>query len=481
MKRIAILFCGLIWVTAVAAQTTEVSPQLQSEVEACFQRLDRAMESKDIDLLMESISDDYMSVFYGPTAEGMKRFFERRFEEPGEARASREIEAVERIGDLVQVRLRLKIEHRDGKDKDWRVVADSPHVYFLAEEEGSLRIRASGRVSHKRYGQIEGQTYNSGTVGFSLTVPKNWVLIPTRSKRLMEAVAVLSPDGSSAVLFGYIEPAYNLDAGEALKADDSALRQLAGDNYRAIASKTATIAGLPAYESHSEFTIDGDSRSRRRMRIYLTVGGLLYTFNCDAVPPQRWEKVEPEFRAIVESFTLSETARTEGLRQARRADNHGLIAGNQYSNKRVGCKITAPEGWRIARGKVGDETLFTVNVRPPETVSEDSLVRFLAVETGGPISLREFVQSQIENIEKIGSDAESSPIERIKISGLRGKKTVQQFSLEGLGSVKRKSAFFLSDQTLYMFLCDAIPPSDFEALEPDFDRIIRSFTLADGK
>ena len=481
MKRIAILCSGIVWVTSVAAQTTEVPPQLQSKVETCLQRLGRAMESKDIDLFMESISKDYMSVFHGPTAESLKRHFEQRFTNEEEVRSSRKIESIRSVGDFVEVRLRLTVERRKNSDEDWQDVFNSPQVYFLAEEEGSLRIRASSRISGKRYERIEGQTYSSGTVGFSLTVPEDWVLIPTRSKRLREAVQVLSPDGSSAVLFGYIEPAYNLDAGEALRADDSALKQLAGANYRAIESKTTTIAGVRAYESHSQFTIEGDSRTRRRMRIYLTVGGLLYTFNCDAVPPQRWEEVEPGFRAVVESFTFNETARTEGLKQARRATTHGRVAGNQYSNQEVGCSIKAPEGWQITKGKVGDEALFTVSVRPPETVSEGSLVRFRAEETNGQISLREFVQSQIENIEKIGSDAESSPIERIKVSGLRGKRTVQQFSLEGLGSVKRKSAFFLSGRTLYMFLCDAVPPSDFEALEPDFDRIVGSFTLADGE
>ena len=473
-KPITVLSVSLLLLAAITVGAQAQSTVNNAKVEAFFQRLDKAINGKNIEEVKACFSPDYMLVFAGPNREQLLQGLSQCFTNQKEVRNSRKIEWSSTVGKFLEVVTNWKLEGRKDDASEWKTVNEATSVDFLTEVGDSYQIRAGAEVKKERFKTPLGRKYENKNLGFSFSVPEGWALIPVVFPSMMEAVEFLAPDGSSSGMFGYLEVPYNLSAKGALDGDDLMAQKLAKDKFQMISSATPKVAGIDAVESITRFTIKGDDRDRYRRRVYFNAGGLLYVLNFDAIPAERWSEFAPGFQEIVNSFTLSEQAKTSAVKEARKQVAAGEIAGRIYSNSKVGCQIAAPEGWKMESTNISEGLLFTINIKPAQG---NSLVRFIGAETKGKATLDAIVNQQIEAVKAIGKDVESQPVQDLQVGKQQGKSFVQSFEIAPLGKMKRKTVMFMANNILYMFFCDALPPTMYETLEPRFDEIIQSFTV----
>ena len=153
-------------------------------------------------------------------------------------------------------------------------------------------------------GRIEGQTYSNDDLGCRITAPEGWEISVSKGQgNLGLQVVMAEPDGESSFLFATadLSAAPGVTAQMALQGDDAAGQQLFQD-FRVHREGPLKLAGLDAYESVTEFTIEG--RSRGRWRTYAMDGNMLYVLVGEAVPSERRQELEPIFQGIVDSFRI---------------------------------------------------------------------------------------------------------------------------------------------------------------------------------
>jgi len=169
--------------------------------------------------------------------------------------------------------------------------------------EQSIKITApeAARVP-EGLGRVEGRTFTNDKLGCSITAPEGWAIHVTKGLSDLELqVAMAEPGGESTFLLATadVSDSPGLTPQLAMQSED-ALTQQALQDLRVYREGPRDLGGLDAYESVTEFSIEGHSRGR--WRIYATDGNLLYVLVAEAVPSNRWQELEPTFQAIVDSF-----------------------------------------------------------------------------------------------------------------------------------------------------------------------------------
>jgi len=458
--------------SAVAADA-----ELKAKVESFYEEYREALESKDLEKTCSFFASDYLLSFKQPGTDYIYEIMGRLFEAYEELQIEINVVEVERVGKYIKVLGDGIFKGKKHGDSDWTelIGPNTAFIDLLKVENDVFKVYSTAEVKKEILKYLQGRTYKNDDVGFSLTAPEDWILVPSSLPNMLESVQIIAPDGVSTCTFGYLELSCNLGTKEAAEADDAIMRRVASEeDFEVHLSRAITVAGMEGYETLTSFDIPGDVAPRRRWRVYLAAGGLLYCFIFDAVPQDSWDRIQPAFEAILNSFSFADRDRSESVNRAREISAKGEIVGRIYTNAEYGCQIAAPDGWRIESTNIGAQTLFCVNVRPPKG---KSLVRFLAADTMGVLSLEDVVKKQNEAISTIDENAEIGPTEVLEVGGHEGTISIKRFSLKGLGTMKRKSAFFLVDDIVYCFVCDAMPPDKFDELESKFDEIIQSFTL----
>ncbi|MEW6238609.1 MAG: hypothetical protein AB1656_24760 [Candidatus Omnitrophota bacterium] len=476
MKRSVYKISSLLIIAIFSATVWAEDAALRAKVEALYASYKQAIEAKDVDAVMANYSYDYLAIFMGIPKESQRDMIKGLFNLcQGDIRWSAKIESVEQKGDYIKVVSNILLEEK--KDAKWTPISKNAYVEFLSEEKGALKIRSNAAINKERLKWIDGNQYKDGNTGVSLTAPKDWTIIPMIVPNMNDGVAVIAPDAVCVGVLGMLELPGNIGGKEAVEGDDAAAKRLAGDSYKLFQSGPRTVGGAEGYESVSQFQLVVDKAvfpERKRWRVYFKSGGLLYIFNFDAFPPDRWEKVKPGFESILNSFALSADAKANAANRLREKKAGGEVTGRIYTNREYGCQIAVPEGWKQKPTTLGDAYLFTVEMAPPQG---KSLVRFLAVDTKGKLGLDDLVKGDIETIKILTKDFTSEPTQDIQVGSLKGKTYNIQFSLEGLGTVKRKCAMFIVKNIAYFIICDANPPAEYPTLESKFNEIIESLTI----
>lgn len=458
---------------SVSAEQT-VTPEIRAMVEACYEGSIKAFEAEDMDAFMTYFTDDYQALFYGIGRDAVRKQMEKVCESFDDLKMTVTNKRITRTGDLVQVIEDLKIEGRPQGQTESRVIQESVALEILREEYGELKTCQSAVMKKSHVEYVNGQTYRNENVGFSFTVPEGWVLVPFEYPVMLESAIFFKPGSNTVGLLGYLEIPYNTGAKAALDADSMMMKRLTKDTYEQLLEcQETSIAGVTAYEDISKFGEDGSSLRQRR-RVYFDAGGLLYTFIFDAMPAMEWKEVESDFQTVLDSFTFMKEGGEDAVLGARKLAARGSVAEGIYSNEEMGCQIAAPEGWSIEASNIGPNSKFSVNMKPP---SGDSVVRCLAVDVKGAVSLEKALDEQIKATEQLAEDTETGPVEDIQIGSRQGKTVVQSFSIKGFASFKRKVVMVLEGDILYVIHCDAIPPEKYDEREAQFDEIVASFTL----
>src|SRR5579862_4450762 len=97
--------------------------------------------------------------------------------------------------------------------------------------------------------EIRGSLYVNTTYGFEMYRPPDWELIENAQKDLPNAIAALGTSDETTLFIVGRDPAARDSIEAHAAAMERTLREVY-DNYRPISSEHATVAGVPALESH---------------------------------------------------------------------------------------------------------------------------------------------------------------------------------------------------------------------------------------
>lgn len=444
--------------------------ELKSKVETFYSRYNQAFESKNLEAVMNFYSPQFKPMGTLATLEHLKGYMENLFKNEYRLRSKITVDQVKIVDQKVQVLGSCTIESKKQENAPWKTVLDDGFIEVLEPTDDTFRFISSGTINRKRFKNINGNTYVNSTIGFSFSSPDDWSLFPFEIPNMQEGVLFMTPDGHTPAFFGYVQIPYKVGAKEAVDGDDAVMKKLV-KTFTLVDSGPVTVKGLDGYQSTSRFSIDNGELTRKR--VYLVGGGLLYVFVFNT-PTKHWNEVADRFPEILDSFTLTEDAKSDGVAKVREQSGSGEILGRVYSNDELGCQIAAPTGWKIESTPLGAFKI-SISLKPPQG---DSLVRLLAIDTKGIAQLDDIYKQELDGIKSITQDfTQQEEIGEIEIGRLTGKSSVFSFTLEGLGSVKRKSVMVMDEGVLFMILCDAIPPDVYPSMVSDFDAIIRSFTV----
>lgn len=456
-----------------AATKQPVTTEQRAAVEKYYKDYCEAFNRKDLEAVMAAFDDEFRYVFAGPDKAQSRDAIKQLFDSNKSIRIQSQIHDIFRVDRYLVALTQCTIEGQPSgpASKNPSLVEDV--MEFLVENQGRLQSRYAISLDRKALKFVKGQTYQNDIIGFSVSAPNGWMIVPYKFPLMLESVVFFKPGSDSVGMLGYLEVPINASLESIIKADIAATRNLAKESYQDIANGQRMISGVEAFDNISQFTLPGD-RERKRQRIYFNAGGLLYTFIMDAMPPSEWDAVSPSFQVLIDSFKLTEAGKSDALKRARAEKASGEIAEGIYSNTKAGCQIAAPEGWTLEASNISQNFLFSVNIKPP---SGDSVVRFIAAETGGVVSQDEVIKSQLDATQKLTKNFSTESEKEFTVGNHTGKIFVQTFTIEQIGSFKRKMVMVVANNILYMVVCDAIPPTEYPKIESQFDEIIKSFIL----
>ncbi len=469
-KWIRLTSCIAIVLTCLSVSGAE-DASLRARVEELYQRNTQAIEAKDIDALMSQFTEEYVAIGSGLDKKKLRKIVEKQlFSQFEEFDVNTVIQQIDPMDSEIRVICKCTMKAKKKSDSEWKTIDEDTLIEFLKEEEGELKFHVSTKADLERLENIQNQTYTDQELGYSITMPEGWTILPGKHPRLQDFLAGRSADGNSFFAFGYIEMPYNVGAKEAIEGDAAAQKRMIGDGFEILQTGPTTIGEFDAYEAIAK--INEEDSTNQRWSVYMSTGGLLYTFFFNTQPADQFEQAKPQFQSILNSFSLSSEAKDDGITRERARRAQGEITGQIYTNDELGCQIAAPAGWSLESTNIGE--MLSINMKPE---TGDSLARFVVTKTGGLFTLNQAFEGELKGIKALTADFSSEATQEIKVGSVEGQSCIYQFTLEGLGTVKRKSAMFLENDVLYLFVCDAKPPSEFESLEPKFDQIIQSFTL----
>ncbi|MDX9754286.1 MAG: hypothetical protein RBU29_10020 [bacterium] len=476
MQRFLSLFAIGAVVLASFCPGWAAEDEWKAPVQTVLDKYTQWIEAEDLDRVMEFYHPEYSFAFANLAKDKMREQIQGLFKDYDALDLNMKVLQMERQGRYIVVITEAEIKGRPVAEQNAAVKTISKNTVadLLVEENGALLYYMSVVIEPKGMAKIHGNQYKNETIGISFTIPTDWVMLPASHPSIMEVIFFVTPQGKSGGMYGYLELPYEATPQQAVEGDENMLKRIAGDSYKEILAREVEFKGNPGYESISEFAINKNPKQKRQ-RLYFAAGGLLHIFTMDVVPVSEWDPFSKQFQSILDSFTLTPVKGNEASQRARQEHASGSIVGDVYMNNEVGCQVAAPQGWDIESTNLGGGSIFSVNIKPAEKT--DSLVRLIAWPSNATLKIETLIDEQVKSYKMVGKDVVTSPSQPIQIGSLSGYSAVTEFTIEGFRRFKRNTVMFIAKDKLFAFLCDAIPPSEYEKLEPKFNEIIQSFSL----
>ncbi len=362
---------------------------------------------------------------------------------------------------------------------------DSPQetivVLVLKPFEGQLKIRGSYEAPDPDTYDNQSRIFSSVKGKYAVTVPDGW--LPLKGPAILEtltpdAMTVLAPDLQSQMMIGFVQMPLKLGDDDAETARKGALADMdsekkhLGANHQVFDQGDTRIAGLDGYQAVTRFGgVAEGIVPRKRLRVYLSDHPMLYFMVCDAVGPEKYDTLQPQFEALVSSFHLLPVEAGLSRREAMAAeDAQGAVSGRVYTSDEFNCFIAAPEGWEI-RTSPNPAHLLEMQYTDGKSIARLFAAKNLPEST----QLSEVVSGRIEQVRGITQNFTEVSRKDVTIWDMPGIESVQTYRLEGFGTFHIKEWTLIRDNTYYLILCQCIEPDDYTVLEKDFDWILQSF------
>ncbi len=460
------------------AQAKTSDAELKVKVDAFYKEWNNAMEAKDMDAIMGLLDEDYRIMGGMSGRDHQEKALGVFFKEYSQMSSTVVVDTIKATysddGDeKIQVIGDYHLKAKKEGDANWStIVHDGFYETLKPNKDGEFKLLASGNVNLERFKNIKDNVYTDPTLGYSIAGPEGWSLLPLELPTMQGGTLFMMPNGHTPGMFGYVELPYQVTPKQAVEGDGAVMKKVV-KTYKLLESGPVERNGMKGYGSLTRFSVKESDEVMMRRRVYLSGGGLLYVFLLTA-PEEHWDEVKGTLDIILDSFKQTEKAKTSAASIVREKTASGEIMGRIYSNDEYGCQIAAPKGWELKATPLGAFKV-SISITPPDG---KSLVRLLGLDMKMPLDVKDSFKSEMNGIKSITEDfsVQVEP-EDIEIAGITGTTGTYTFSLEGLGTMTRKSVMIIHDSILYMILCDAMPPEKFAELESSFDSIIKSFTV----
>jgi hypothetical protein len=458
-----------------------VSAELEQEVKGLVESHDRLYQAKDVQGLMglfdPKLGEANLAMVKGD--------FEKRFEDMDSIEVKSAVTGIQPVRDRIAVRLTRALKFFSRKEQK-ETASDRSYVVFLGRSDGRLWIKGLGEEITQGDFDPGARTYRSEKGRYSLRVPEKW--IPLQGGGWLKSItadslALLGPDLESTVILGFVQLPLKLTPKQAIEAD-TAMEKRFTSAHTTLEQGDLAVGDLAGYRMISQFDEKSDVSEelkavatdgkgpRKRMRVYLTHDPMLYFFVCDAIPPDRFGALKPDFDAMVQSFALLPSEDGRSVQEAAAGElARGTVSGQTYTSKEFNCFIAAPEGWEV---RTSPNPAHLVEMR---YAKGNSLARLIAAK-GIPSELgitKKAFEGRLGQVKAIVQDFNETSRRDVTVQGEPAIESVQTFTLEGIGKLRVKEVTVVRNGIYYLVLCQCIEPDQYEALEPHFDKIIQSF------
>ncbi len=339
----------------------------------------------------------------------------------------------------------------------------STYVWVLARNEGQVEIQSEVEVDSRTVDLARADAYESATGGFRFERPPGWLLLsPKKKGPALDAVFVYRPSSRSVLCVGAVDLPH-VETPEAMQlADNTVIRQMAGDQFQLLKSGPIEVDGITGYQSQIQCTLDG--RPLCLWRMTFLVDQTVYAVHTLS-PPDLFAVDRESFERAVTSLRFFPS----------RGPARGAVDGRIFRSADLGCQFAAPAGWSVRPAR--SDLALQVYVTPPEG---ESFV-LVGAEDFRRLLGKDQIQSVIDEVQKSLERVDASlkvmrPARDVVVDGRPAKEIVWDLPLGGSPRARRRKAvYFALGENICFIHCDAIPPDTFERMEPDFDRIVRSF------
>ncbi|MBP8303535.1 MAG: hypothetical protein KBE04_05340 [Phycisphaerae bacterium] len=390
----------------------------------------------------------------------------------GEKAPKLEVLAVLSRGQTMGARVRTA-DSTDEAPQETRLLA-------LRPQDGVMRICGVYNEAGPDAFDPKTRIYTSRKGKLSIRIPEGWT--PAHTWAILagivpDSVYVLSPDLRSSCTLGFVQLPLKLGPDDQTSAQkgiegDTALERRFTADYKVVEQGPTQVAGLQGYRMVTDFKIPNSSGDgRRRLRVYLSEHPMLYFFICDAMPPEGFLALAPQFESIVSSLDLDPVQGDLTRQEAVAAEQaQGTVTGRVYTSAEYNCFIAAPEGWEI---RTSPNPAHLVEM---QYTRGKSLARLIAAKgLKETHTLQDVFAQRLESVRQIVQDFNETSRRDVTLADTPGIESIHTFKIEALGALHVKEVTLVKDGVYYLILCQCIEPDAFAVLEKDFDRIIQSF------
>ena len=166
-SRMILVVCFILAVNCFSGVAAQNNSALTSQVESLYNRLDGAVQAKDLEASMSLYADDFQLILAGMDRAAFRDAVKKGFDENEQLRAQHTTLAISRSGNMVKVISDQKVEGRSGEG-DWKLISQETRVEFLVPENGGLKFSRSAAFDKAKLDSVIGKTYTDKESGFSL-------------------------------------------------------------------------------------------------------------------------------------------------------------------------------------------------------------------------------------------------------------------------------------------------------------------------
>ncbi|MEQ8765315.1 MAG: hypothetical protein RL885_15375, partial [Planctomycetota bacterium] len=337
-------------------------------------------------------------------------------------------------------------------------------VLFLEEGRGGWRVFSRLDFDPAEQASVGASGYRSQRSNYEFQIPPDWLLVaqPMSCCGCDEHIVALSPDLEARIGVYALTLPIELTAEQAVLADTPASSILERKELR-------TPRGVDGYQIELEHK--GTSSRHRITKTYFTQGQRCWAFIYDHMDKKVFEEHFGTYEQVVGGFDVLSPG---GSRSPTLAVPGGEIHDRIYTNTDLGLQVAAPKGWTLdLGGSHRDHPRLTLR-----TDAGQSTVQFLVrpvTEGQTPQDLADEAFAALED--RSGLSARKISQRPIRLDGnLKGLEVVLDLEIAQIGKLRRRAVFCVDGPRQYVFLCDAIPASEYSRVEKDFDTIIESLT-----
>ncbi len=457
------------------AQQDGVAPQWREKANALFQNLDNAYMKEDIEGLMSLFDNDFAVIFLDINKNSFRSIFEDLFKKMTIVKVETKIKSTELFSKYLVVKTEtyMKLKNEQGVEQD---ITDND-IYFIKLENDKLMIYScANQLAPGEFDPVS-RNFLSGKGKFGLTIPPKWY--PLKSEQMgniaTENIVIAAEDMKSFVLLGFVQAPMTLDPKTASKqaADaDEALAKKMMKDYVLIEQGDFKNDKISGYKTITEFS--NNDIKRKRIRVYFYKDPFVYFFVCDAIPSEKFDTYKADFEKIINSFVISDSKNNATVSENIAAEYaKGSIAGNIYTNNEYNCFIAAPSNWTI-RTSPNPAHLVEMQYKTGKSIARVIAAKDMK-KLAGDLTIDAWCNQRVSELKNLTVDFKDVSKNNIQIQNIPAVESVLEYKLENFGNFKEKCIYIAKGDIFYLILCQAIEPDQYDALEKDFNEIIKSF------